>query len=205
MKKTTYLSVLLTLAWLLAACAQVTPATPGLPTQPMETPSDGQASPYPYPASDQLGAAPTVEAVDPYPAVEEPLTASPTLSAEQRLSQKRLNTQFAPEAGDAKWALGPAYLDMDAEQLLTVTSDSTQVQFRLIGHVPNPCYQLRVVVHEPTPESQLVIEVYSVADPEKMCADMLQPFDETITLDNIPAGKYTVTINDQKWGSLEVK
>jgi hypothetical protein len=193
------LPFIIALALMLTACAQVVPATP--PANPTAVPDQ---TTYPSPG-DELVVSPTKTVVDtPYP---EPQgnNAQPGGGENEIIELKQgINTEFAPQLGDLKLATGPAYVEIaDSEAIMKAGNQATALH--LVGNVPNPCYSLRVVVHEPDAQKRLNVEVYSVADPEKLCADMLQPFDETIALDTLAVGKYTVYINEEKLGPLEVK
>jgi len=49
-----------------------------------------------------------------------------------------------------------------------------------------------------------MVEAYSVASPEAVCAQVLEPFEETLSLDNLPAGTYTIYLNGEKIGDITV-
>lgn len=196
MSKTIF-TLLFVMALLLSACAQAAQANP---TEPVRVPTKSESdAAYPYPASDSPApAAPA--ASNPYPDANQPAGTDPSMTNEQRFTQRRLNSQLAPQEADAKLVVGPAYVEIENSQLMIAESDPAQVSLHLVGNVPNPCYSLRVLVHEPSEEGQIMVEVYSVADPEKVCADMLQPFDETIKVENLSAGKYTILVNEFELG-----
>lgn len=100
---------------------------------------------------------------------------------------------FAPQPGDAALQRGPAFLN--TTELLQLESYPIQIQVHLQGELPSPCHQLRVQVSGPDAQNQIQLDVYSLADPNAVCAAMTQPFDEGISLGSFPTGKYTVWVN----------
>lgn len=191
--KITILLVLLVV--LLSACAQATVAP--APTAILEPTA------YPAPVVEELVPLATASGSaypSPYPLENDPLTGN----NDKVKLKSGINTDFAPQSGDLALVVGPVYMEIASSETLMRTGDQPAA-LHLVGNVPNPCYHLRVVVQPPNAQNNLMVEVYSVADPEKMCAEMLQPFDEVIALDALAAGKYTVYINTEKLGALEVK
>ncbi len=41
----------------------------------------------------------------------------------------------------------------------------------LKGNLPTPCHALRVKVNPPNARNQIMIEIYSLSDPNKICAE----------------------------------
>jgi hypothetical protein len=78
-----------------------------------------------------------------------------------------------------------------------ISMESYPVQFAILlkGNLPTPCHELRAVYHEPDVENKINLEVYSVADPNAVCAQMLQPFEQNVYLGSFPQGHYTVWVN----------
>jgi hypothetical protein len=188
-------TLLMALAVLLSACAQTVSVTP---SQPVKVPE-----PTAYPAPAELAPLPTAsDTVYPYPY---PLGNSPLLGDKNTVELKSgINADFAPQAGDVTLVTGPAYVETASSEVLMRTGEQPTA-LHLVGNVPNPCYEVRVVVQPPDAQNKLMVEVYSVADAERICVEMLQPFDVTVALGTLAAGTYTVFINEQELGPLEVK
>ena len=100
---------------------------------------------------------------------------------------------YAPRPGDDQLVRGEIFLD--STDLLTMESYPLQFMLMLKGNLPTPCHELRVVVSEPDAQNQIKLEDYSVADPDAVCVQMLQPFEQNIPLGSFPSGHYTLWVN----------
>lgn len=105
-----------------------------------------------------------------------------------------------PIPGGDDGGRGPVYLE--SAQLLVKGNHQTQVTLVLRGHVPTPCHTLRVEVVPPDRENQIRVSVYSLFDEEKVCAQVLSPFDVQIPFEEYPAGRYTVVVNGEVIGEF---
>ena len=103
---------------------------------------------------------------------------------------------YAPRPGDDQLTRGEAFID--SADLLTMESFPLQFALVLKGNLPTPCHQIRVIYNEPDAENKIKLEVYSVTDPNAACAQMLQPFEQNISLGSFPSGHYTVWVNGQQ-------
>ena len=103
---------------------------------------------------------------------------------------------YAPRPGDDQLLRGEIYLD--SVDLLTMESYPLQFALILKGNLPTPCHEIRVVVSESDAENKINLEVYSLADPDAICVQMLQPFEQNIPLGSFPSGHYTVWINGEQ-------
>lgn len=85
---------------------------------------------------------------------------------------------YAAKPGDERLTRGSALIEH-----ATISDNAITLK----GQMPTPCHELRVSVPV-TPDSsgRLNVEVWSVVDTAKMCAQMLQPFSATISLPNKP-------------------
>jgi hypothetical protein len=108
---------------------------------------------------------------------------------------------YAPRAGDDALQRGNAYID--SADILTMESYPPQFAIVLNGNLPTPCHELRVVFNQPDVEKKIRLEVYSVADPNAVCAQMLQPFEQNISLGSFPSGHYTIWIKDKQMGEFD--
>lgn len=90
---------------------------------------------------------------------------------------------------------GNAYLD--SAELLTLESSPLQFTLVLKGNLPTQCNQLQVDVNPPDAENKINVDVYSLINPDMMCAQALKPFEENIPLGSFPAGHYTLWVNGE--------
>jgi hypothetical protein len=86
---------------------------------------------------------------------------------------------------------------LDSTELLTLESYPLQFTLALKGNLPTPCNQLRVDVSLPDSENKIIVDIYSVIQPDAICAQVLQPFEENFPLGSFPAGHYTLWVNRQ--------
>lgn len=108
---------------------------------------------------------------------------------------------FAPQPGDADLSRGEVFLDQS--DLLIRESFPPQIALTLRGDLATPCHQLRVDIQEPDSENKINIDVYSVVDPDQVCAQVLEPFEEMIELGTFPTGHYTVWVNEEQVGEFD--
>ena len=174
------------LAITLAACTP-TPLTP-VPVDPTAQPA-APSKPAPPAASPPSPPPPTP--TSPSPPSRMCLEAVPAQPA----------NPFAPQPGDEKLQRGSIYLD--STHLLVMESYPPQYRLALAGSLPTPCHQLRIQLHEPDTAGKIEVDVYSLTDPDRMCMQVLQPFDAAIPL-QYPAGKYSLWVNGQQAGTLDV-
>ncbi|MBV6396375.1 MAG: hypothetical protein HFACDABA_01973 [Anaerolineales bacterium] len=103
---------------------------------------------------------------------------------------------YAPRPNDDELLRGEAYVD--SVELLTLESYPLQFALILKGSLPTPCHELRVMLNEPFENNKVILMVYSVADPNSICVQMLQPFEQTISLGSFPSGHYALWVNGKQ-------
>ncbi|HSL28158.1 MAG TPA: hypothetical protein VK900_03070 [Anaerolineales bacterium] len=108
---------------------------------------------------------------------------------------------FGPKPGDEQLTRGEVYLD--EASLLIRESFPPQIVLVLRGNLPTPCHELRAEVAPPDPENKIEVDVYSVADPDTICTQVLEPLDEQIELGTFPSGHYAVWVNGQLAGEFD--
>lgn len=93
---------------------------------------------------------------------------------------------YVPQKGDDILTRAEAFIDA-AEWLAEGNT------LKLSGNLPTPCHQLRIfgLLEEKT----LEFEVYSLVDPETICATVLAPFDAQLTVIELPEKVKTITVN----------
>lgn len=130
------------------------------------------------------------------PSGDEPVSSPNEGTLDPAGSTMPVNDNFAPSAADEGMTRGEAYLD--DVQLLTLESFPPQFMLNIKGNLPTPCYQLRIAVSEPDAENKVNVEIYSIADPDQMCVQVLAPFEINYSLGTFPAGTYTLWVNGVK-------
>src|SRR5688500_2638985 len=108
---------------------------------------------------------------------------------------------FAPKPGDINLSRGNVFINESG--LLIKESFPPQITLSLSGDLPTPCHELRVNAQEPDSENKINVEVYSVVDPDQVCTQVLQPFQENIDLGTFPSGHYTVWVNGDVVGEFD--
>lgn len=108
---------------------------------------------------------------------------------------------LAPQPGDADLTRGNVYIN--EASLIIRESFPPQISLTLAGDLPTPCNQLRVEIGPADAENKIVVDAYSVIDPDQMCAQVLEPFEESIDLGTFPTGHYTVWVNGELAGEFD--
>ncbi len=108
---------------------------------------------------------------------------------------------YDPQAGDDKLVRGNAF--MNSADLLVMESFPVQIQMIVRGSLPTPCHSLRAVVNTPDKNNNIEVELYSVTNPDRLCAQVLQSFEASIPMGSFPAGHYTVTVNGERIGEFD--
>lgn len=109
--------------------------------------------------------------------------------------------QYSPKPSDDQMIRGPFYLD--SYNLNIMESYPIQISLSISGSLPTPCHEFRVEVNQPDAQNHIQVELYSVMDPEKMCAQVLEPFEFNIPMGSFPTGHYTVWINGTQIGDFD--
>lgn len=107
----------------------------------------------------------------------------------------------APEPGNVG-DREPVYID--SADLLIAESFPVQVRLHLIGNLPSPCHEFQFEVAAPNSDNQIHVAAYSTIDPAAMCAQVLQPFEQTISIPMASGanGTYSVWLNGEQVGEF---
>jgi len=106
-----------------------------------------------------------------------------------------LEPVYAPRAGDDQLLRGEIFLD--SAEVLAMESFPVQYSVLLKGNLSSPCHEFRAVYNPQDASNAISIEAYSVAKPDAVCVAMLQPFEQSIYIGTLPAGHYTIWVNDK--------
>jgi hypothetical protein len=99
-----------------------------------------------------------------------------------------VDNQYAPQESDGGLTKAQAFLEIAD----WVTADN---KLHLVGSLSTPCHQLRV--SHTLADGKLAFEVYSLIDPNKICAEMIQPFDVFLAVQNMPAEGISILVNGE--------
>jgi hypothetical protein len=123
-------------------------------------------------------------------------TDSPDTPVDSDTPPNGLPPSYFPRPGDKQLQQAEVY-DIATELL---TMESYPVQFLLVirGNLPTPCHELRMVFLEHHTEPKVELKVYSVVEPDAICVQVLQPFEQNVNLGSFPAGHYTIWINGEQ-------
>ena len=128
-------------------------------------------------------------------------TQSPDTPVDSDTPPNGLPPAYAPRPGDDRLLRGEAFIA--SVDLLTMESYPLQFALALKGNLPTPCHEIRVVVSEPDAQNRIDLDVYSVVNPDTICAQMLQPFEQNIPLGSFPSGHYTIWVNGKQVAELD--
>ena len=105
-------------------------------------------------------------------------------------------------AAQSEGERGGVYLD----SLEIIQRESYPVQIALVlqGSLPTPCHELRTEVAQPDEQGRIVVDVYSLVDPDEVCIQVLQPFEETVELGSYTQGTFTVWVNGEMVGEVDL-
>lgn len=108
---------------------------------------------------------------------------------------------FAPKPGDEKLTRGEVYIK--EASLVVRESYPPQVSLSISGDLPTPCHELRVNMSALDQENKIMVEAYSVVDPNKVCIQVLESFQESIDLGTFARGHYSVWVNGKLAGEFD--
>ena len=105
---------------------------------------------------------------------------------------------------DKNLVRGNAYVS--STELLILESFPIQVMLAITGDLPTPCDKFGYMIETPNDANQIHLEVYSLGTPGVICVQVLQPFEENISLSNLDTpledGSYTVWVNGELVGKF---
>lgn len=95
---------------------------------------------------------------------------------------------------------GPVFVD--STDIILMESFPVQVALRVTGNLPTPCHELAYEVEDDG--TTIAARLASVADPDAVCAQVLEPFEFSIPLGSFESGTRAVTLNGQPAGDFEI-
>jgi hypothetical protein len=122
-------------------------------------------------------------------------------SGENMSTDEPILNPFAPQSDDGDLSRGNVYIE--ETNLLIRESSPPRISLVIKGNLPTPCNQLRAKIGAPDAENKIEVELYSVSNPDRACAQVLKPFEESIDLGTFPLGHYTVWVNGEVAGEFD--
>jgi hypothetical protein len=97
---------------------------------------------------------------------------------------------------------GAVYID--SSDLLIMESYPVQVALHIVGNLSTPCHEFHSEVTQPDDQNRIFVTAWSEADPAAMCAQVLQPFDTSVSIPMSGAadGTYSVWLNGEEVGEF---
>ncbi len=95
---------------------------------------------------------------------------------------------------------GPVFVD--GTDIIPTESLPSQVTLRVTGNLPTPCHQPAWEVDDDG--TTITVTLASVADPNVLCAQVLEPFELSIPLGAFDSGRRDVTLNGEPVGDFEI-
>lgn len=125
-----------------------------------------------------------------------PAAASPTASSPS------LPTETAMSPISPGFEKGPVFIN--SADLLIAESYPVQAHLHITGDMPTPCHRFRAEVAAPNSENQIHVTAYSIVNPDMMCTQVLEPFDENVSIpmDGATDGTYSVWLNGEQVGEF---
>jgi hypothetical protein len=90
---------------------------------------------------------------------------------------------------------GPAYLDH--YEVLILESFPVQLVLYVEGDLPTPCHELVWEVGAADSEGRIEVDLYSEADPDVACIQVLEEFEVRIPLGSYTSGHYAIWLNGE--------
>lgn len=112
-----------------------------------------------------------------------------------------IDDPFAPKPGDVDLTRGTAFVQESG--LLIRESYPPQISLNVAGELPTPCHQLRIEIGKPTSDNKINVDVYSVVNPDRICTQVLEPFEASVNLGTFPSGHYAVYVNGELAGEFD--
>jgi hypothetical protein len=93
---------------------------------------------------------------------------------------------------------------IDSTDLLIAESFPVQIFLHVVGNTPTPCHHFTAEVAAPDEQNRIHVRIYTMVNPTLMCAQVLQPFDESVAIlmEGAADGAYSVYVNGELVGEF---
>jgi inhibitor of cysteine peptidase len=109
-----------------------------------------------------------------------------------------------PESTPTKDILIRSEAYIEESEILLLESFPVQVRLRLRGNLPTPCHELQWEVSEPDELGRINVEVSSTSEPDRICIQVLEPFEAQIPLGDYREGEFTVWLKGEMVGEFNL-
>ena len=99
-----------------------------------------------------------------------------------------IQNPYMAQEGDAELNEGGVYVE-------AVVWDAETQTLTISGNLPTPCNDLRI--DTTLEDGQINLKIYSLIEPESICAQVLEPFEAALVLENFSKDIFTIMINGE--------
>ena len=96
-------------------------------------------------------------------------------------------------------AMVPRPVFIDEVEVLLLESYPVQVRAIVRGNLPTPCHRLVWTLGEPGTDGTIALDLASEADAGAVCAEVLEPFEETVDVGSFTSGDPTLLVNGTEY------
>jgi hypothetical protein len=116
----------------------------------------------------------------------------------------KFDNPYAPQPSDSDLMAGE--IKVDSASVFLAESQPPQVMVQINYFQPTPCYELRVEASGPDAQNQINLKAYAVAEKDKPCPLMAlaTPLQASLNLGSLPKGHYTILINGDQIGEVDI-
>lgn len=108
----------------------------------------------------------------------------------------------APLFTDKEDGAPPDDVKIDSAILLIMESYPMRVSLALKGELPSPCHELVWEVVNSKDEQLIEVVTYAESAPEKLCIQVVEPFERTIPLGSFTELDFRVRLNGEEVGDM---
>jgi hypothetical protein len=101
-------------------------------------------------------------------------------------------TNATPTGGGADGPTGSAATVESVE--VTAPGTGGTATATVSGFLPTPCHRLDWSVSPPDPANRVAVELRTTAEPDRLCAQVVEPFTAEIELGALPPGTYEAVV-----------
>jgi hypothetical protein len=116
----------------------------------------------------------------------------------------KFDNPYAAQPGDTDLMAGE--IKVDSASVFVGESQPPQLMVQINYFPPTPCYQLRVEASGPNAQNEIDLKAYGVAEKDKPCTLMAlsTPQQASLNLGNLPKGHYTIVLNGDQIGEIDI-
>ena len=137
---------------------------------------------------------PTTAAPTPYP---EPVIPQATDQPKNLIAYP---SPLDPVPNESNLTIGEVFVDK--ADLVSLESNPGQTVLAISGSLPTPCNVLKASMKGPDDQNRIQVELYSLVQSDRVCAQVLKPFETTVPLGSLKSGEYTVSLNGKQIGEV---